>query len=327
MSQEVRKQAGREPEHELNENEALDDQLKQALLRRIEKETEKLETDLRRTFTPKQILRIVLQAVVTVIIALPTGWFFYKEIYIPYSDRENMELAVKNTKLTSEYAETQEGLDSLRQEVNTLLDSFEIVERKIRTANDSLNGVTAELAGRERELSSRIDAKQGRLASLNKQLRDRQIERNNFLQSYDELANQRDESLKKFLVRANIAAASYPQIKDPQHLTIEEVEQLARHFELFTKWKTNPQLQFDRQVVAYWHDRLKSEGTGEKHLIWEFFTRQVILRDAENSDKYLEKPSDLSFYAESLKGKIARNLILLLDKKHRGNAPNSTAEK
>lgn len=94
----------------------------------------------------------------------------------------------------------------------------------------------------------------------------------------------------------NRSEASYPRISDPEHLTRNEVHQLAEFYGLFRRWCTNPHLTFQDGDVSYWFEQELREADIRR----AFSARRAVLEQAEEEGRTIATQGDLSALAQRI---------------------------
>jgi hypothetical protein len=91
-----------------------------------------------------------------------------------------------------------------------------------------------------------------------------------------------------------VASSCLPQIADSARLSKNDVNELARCYDLIGhQWQVNPHLEFKEGDISFWTE----QNLTKRQLICEFESRQKALQDAEKTGEKIKTQGDLSYKA------------------------------
>lgn len=176
-----------------DEKKSLDEQIKEAEIKRIDAETAKLELESKELarihnipwYKSRQPLLAIIQAVVAGIVAVPLIWFYVRDIAIPLWDRENIRLAKENIA-------TRDSLETVKKQIEVTKDSLSGAQERIFITSDSLNNLRRELVARQNEFLTRVTEFQKTVATLSQRLNLSETEKTQLEQTVQNLEKERE---------------------------------------------------------------------------------------------------------------------------------------
>lgn len=184
------------------EQKSLDDRRKEAEIEKIVAETRKTELERheleqnrnRPWYKPTQPFRAIIQAVVAGVVSVPLIWFFFSNIFIPLSNKENYELIQVNNA-------RQQSLDAAIEQNRVKQNALNRLIRENALIGDRLNLVQQELIAKGKELVikeqnhlTRITDFQKRVTKLSKELKQKE----NFEQTVQQI--EKDRGIQQSLI-------------------------------------------------------------------------------------------------------------------------------